>query len=259
VKRLRLVAHQFPYDFKSYVREPTALFFTAFMPLMFLVLFVGVFGNQRQPIGGGQYVRGATYYIPSILALAVISATAVNLSISIALARERGTLKRLRSTPLPPSVYLIARVVTQIVTITAIAALIIGFGRVAYNVRLPSSAWPALLVTLAVGITAFCAVGFLLTLLIKSEQSGGAAVNAVILPLQFMSGIFFPRGAIPKWMLHLADFFPIKHLVDAMLIVFDPRHVGSRFAGHDLLVLGAWGAGSIVVAARRFRWTPTNR
>jgi ABC-type multidrug transport system permease subunit len=74
-----------------------------------------------------------------------------------------------------------------------------------------------------------------------------------------MSGIFFPRGSIPKWMLHVADFFPIKHLVDAMLTVFDPRHVGSRFAGNDLLFLAAWGVGSIAIAARYFRWTPTNR
>jgi ABC-2 type transport system permease protein len=229
------------------------------MPLMFLVLFVGVFGNADIPVGHNHFVHGATYYVPSILALAIISATAVNLAISLASARERGTLKRLRATPLPPSSYVIARVLTQIITVTIIATIVIGFGHFAYNVSLPAAAWPSLLMTLAVGITSFCSVGFLLTLLIRSEQAAPAVTNAVILPLQFMSGVFFPRGSIPVWMRDIASIFPIKHLVDAIFTVFDPTSHGSRLAAGDLGVLALWGVGSLIVAARFFRWTPTNR
>ncbi|HVV35707.1 MAG TPA: ABC transporter permease [Acidimicrobiales bacterium] len=259
MKRLGLVAHQFRYDYRSYVREPTAVFFTAFLPLMFLVLIVGVFGNQAQPIGGGRRVSGATYYVPSIMALAVVSATAVNLAVSVATARERGTLKRLRATPLPPWVFLAARVVTQVITVTLIAGTVLLLGRVAYNVHLPPSAWPALLVTLAVGIACFCCVGFLMTLVIASEQAAAAVANALTLPLNFISGVFFPRGTIPQWMTHIAELFPIKHLVDALFTVFDPGNHGSRLAGRDLLVLTAWGVVSLVISARRFRWVPSNR
>jgi ABC-2 type transport system permease protein len=259
VTRVRLVLHQFSFDYKTYIREPTALFFTAVMPLMFLVLFVGVFGNADIPVGHNRFVHGATYYVPSILALAIISATAVNLAISLAGARERGTLKRLRATPLPPSTYLIARVLTQIITVTIIAAIVIAFGRFAYNVSVPASSWPPLLLTLAIGIMSFCSVGFLMTLMIRSEQAAPAVTNAVILPLQFMSGVFFPRGTIPLWMRDIAGIFPIKHLVDAVFTVFDPTNHGSRLAGTDLAVLALWGIGSLIVAARFFRWTPTNR
>jgi ABC-2 type transport system permease protein len=257
--RVRLVLHQFSFDYKTYIREPQALFFTAFLPLMFLVLFVGVFGNEDIPLGNGRVVTGATYFVPSILAMAVISATAVNLAISIAIARDRGTLKRLRATPLPPSVYLIARLLTQVITVTIISTVVIAFGRVTYGVNVPASAWPPLLLTLAVGISSFCAVGFLLTVLIRSEQAGGAVVNAIVLPLQFMSGIFFPRGSIPEWMRTIASFFPIKHLVDALLSTFNPANTGPQIASDDLLVLGAWGVVSLIVAARFFRWTPANR
>jgi ABC-2 type transport system permease protein len=110
-----------------------------------------------------------------------------------------------------------------------------------------------------VGIVSFCCVGFLMTLPVRSEQSAPALTQALVLPLQFMSGVFFPRGTVPEWMLDVAALFPIKHLVDAMFVVFDPRHTGSRFAGGNLLVLAAWGLVSLVLAARYFRWTPTNR
>jgi ABC-2 type transport system permease protein len=259
VTRLRLIRHQFRYDALTFVREPQALFFTAFLPLMFLVLIVGVFGTQSVPIGPHRSVAGATYFVPSILGLAVISSTAVNLAISLATVRERGTLKRLRATPLPPSAFLIARVVTQVITVTAISALVILFGRIFYDVSVPASAWPPLLVTLFVAIACFCSVGFMMTVFMRSEAAAPAIANAIILPLQFMSGIFFPRGSIPPWMRSIASVFPIKHLVDALFIVFDPRHVGSRLSGADLLVMAVWGVVSLLVAARYFRWVPSNR
>ena len=259
MKNLRLVAHQFKYDARTYVRAPEALFFTAFLPLMFLVLFVGVFGNEDVPIGNGQHIAGATYFVPAILALTVVSSTAVNLGISIAVFRERGTLKRLRATPLPPAAFLAARVVTQVVSVSVISAIVIVFGQVVYNVSVPASAWPSLLVALVVGIASFCCVGFLLTLILRTEQSAPAVTNAIVLPLQFMSGVFFPRGSIPVWMRDIARIFPIEHLVDLFFDIFDPNHTGSRLSSTHLLVLGAWAIGSLIVAARFFRWTPTNR
>lgn len=259
MKRLRLVRHQFRYDLLSYIREPTAVFFSALLPIMFLILFVGVFGNEDVPSGAGHHVKGSTYFVPSILALAIISATAVNLAISISIARERGTLKRLRSTPLPPSVVLMARVCTQVSVVSLISVVVIAFGRFVYGVSLPTSAWPALIITLLVGIASFCCVGFAMTLIIRSEEAAPAVANAVTLPLNFMSGVFFPRGTVPKWMGDIASAFPVKHLVDALFKTFDPSHIGSRFSANDLLVLGAWGVGSLILSSRFFRWTPRNK
>ena len=259
MSRGRLVLHQFTYDLRTFLRDPAAVFFTGFLPILFLVLFVGVFGNQRIPVGHDRFVAGSTYFVPSILALAIISATAVNLSISLATVRERGTLKRLRATPLPPSAFLMARVLTQIVVVTVLTVIVIGFGRVVYDVALPGSAWPALLLTLFVGIGSFCGVGFAMTLAIRSEGAAAPIANAITLPLNFMSGIFFPRGSIPKWMSDIAAIFPVKHLVDAVFRAFDPTVTGSRFSGVDVLILAAWGLGSLIVAARFFRWTPNNR
>ena len=81
-----LVLHQFRYDQKIFWRNPAAVFFTALLPLIFLFILASVFENDEIY---GLDVKGATYYVPAILTLAVISATTVKLAINLT-GRARG-------------------------------------------------------------------------------------------------------------------------------------------------------------------------
>ena len=95
-----LTIRQVRYTNKAFWRNPQAAFFTFVFPLMFLVIFDLLFGDQDI----GYYARDTgimTYYVPAIVAFAVITACFTNMAISISLARDRGELKRLRGTPLP--------------------------------------------------------------------------------------------------------------------------------------------------------------
>src|SRR6266567_2625272 len=76
VRALGLVAHQ-------------ARFFTVALPVIFLVVFVGVFGNDT---AGPEHVKASTYYVPGLSALAIIAACFVNLVISVTTQRELGIL-----------------------------------------------------------------------------------------------------------------------------------------------------------------------
>jgi hypothetical protein len=75
-----LLWHQYRYDQKEFWREPASVFFTVALPLIFLFIFVSIFGNEPTEVDG-HTVSGATYYVPGILALAIVSATIVNLAI----------------------------------------------------------------------------------------------------------------------------------------------------------------------------------
>jgi ABC-type transport system involved in cytochrome c biogenesis permease component len=118
-----LLWHQYRYDQKQFWREPATVFFTVALPLIFLFIFVSIFGNQTNEVNGHP-VKGSTYYVPGILALAMVSATIVNLAITFTILREKGLLKRVRSTPLPPWVYLAGRVLTAIVVTLLLVALL---------------------------------------------------------------------------------------------------------------------------------------
>lgn len=250
----RLVLHQFRYDQRMFWRQPESVFFTVALPLIFLFIFVSIFGNDETDIGGGRMVKGSTYYVPGIVALGIISATLFNLSINLTIQRERGTLKRIRSTPLPPSVFMAGRIATATVVSLLLVVTVTLIGRVVYGVNVPTSTLPGLVLTAVVGTASFCALGFALAAFIPSENAAPAVVNAVILPLYFFSGIFIPD--VPKWMDSVASLFPVKHLFDAMLRAFDPATMGAGIKFDNLAVLALWGVFGLVVAVFKFSWTP---
>ena len=225
-----LALTQLRYDQKSFWRNPMYVFFTVVQPVIFLVIFVTVFGNELTPVNG-HLVKRSTYYVPGILTLGVVSATFFNLTISLTRLRERGIHKRVRSTPLPPWMFLAGRVGSAIVV-------------------------ALLLVVLLVGAAAMCCLAFALTSFVGSEDAAAPMTNVIVLPLLFISGIFIPNDQIPSGMQQVADLFPIKHLFDALLRGFNPAAYGTGVAWGDLAVVAVWGAAGLLVALVHFRWTP---
>ncbi|MDQ4133934.1 MAG: ABC transporter permease [Actinomycetota bacterium] len=251
----RLVLHQFRYDQKTFWRNPAAVFFTVALPLIFLFIFVSIFGNDETEVRG-RTIEGSAYYVPGIIVLGLVSATTVNLSITLATLRERGILKRVRSTPLPPWVYMAGRILTSTITMFLLTAVVMVLGKLVYDVEIPVDTLPALVLTLIVGTFCFCALGFALTAAVPSEEAAPAVANAVVLPMYFFSGIFIPEQDLPSGMRLLGDIFPVKHLFNAVLAAFDPFTTGSGIEGGDLGVLALWGLVGLLIASRVFRWSP---
>jgi ABC-2 type transport system permease protein len=252
---VRLVWHQFRYDRRTFMRDPAAMFFTVALPVLFLLLLVSIFGDEPTTVGDRR-IKGSTYYLASILTLTLVSATLVNLAMSVTGARERGVLKRLRSTPLPPWVFMAGRMGTASLVTMAMTLLLVTIGELVYDVSLPARTLPALLVTVIVATASFCAMALLLTAFIPTLAAAPPITNAVVLPLYFASGIFIPDDELPEAMRVLADVFPVKHLFGALLTVFDPATTGAGFEVVHLGVMAAWGAMALVVAVRSFRWVP---
>lgn len=250
-----LLAHQYRYDQKQFWREPASVFFTVALPIIFLFLFASVFGNDTIRINGHE-IKQTTYEVPAIVTLAVVSATVVNLAMTFAILREKGLLKRVRSTPLPPWVYLAGRILTATVVCILLVVALLVIGRVVYGVAIPTHTLPGLALTVIVGAAACCALGFALTALIPSENAAPAIVNAIVLPLYFFSGVFIPDNSLPSGMKFIGSLFPVRHLFQAFLFAFDPNTKGSGIALGHLAVLAAWGLAGGLVAARTFQWTP---
>jgi ABC-2 type transport system permease protein len=242
-------------DMKVFVRNPAALFFTAILPVIFLTMFVAIFGNAP---AGGEYgdIRIATLQVPAFIALAVVSASFVSLAMGLTNVRENGVLKRVRATPVAPGIVFAGRIGTAVVSALVVTAILCAIGGLAFNVTLPTTKLPGLLVTLFVGAGAFCALGIAYTCLIPSEDAAPAMTNAVVLPLYFVSGVFVPVSQLPDGLRRVADVLPVKPFVDALTAAFDPRTTGLGIEGSDLLVLAAWGLAGLVLALRFFVWTP---
>lgn len=250
---LSLVAHQFRYDQKAFWRNPASVFFTVAFPVVLLLIFATVFGGETVNVRGG--IETTVYYVPAIITLSVISATMQSLTMSLVIAREDGRLKRGRGTPMPAWVFIAGRIGNSIVVALMMLALIAAIGRIAYGVSIPWSNLPEILVTLAIGAAAFCCLGIALTAAVPSQDAAAPIVNALLLPLYFLSGVFIPDDQLPSGVVHFADAFPIRHFFEA----FSNAYLGSGSASLDwgsLAAVAAWGIVGLLLAVRYFRWTP---
>jgi ABC-2 type transport system permease protein len=250
---VNLVWHQFRYDQKAFWRNPAAVFFTVMFPVVLLLIFATVFDGQTIEVDGG--IEITAYYVPAIITLAVISATMQSLAMSLVIAREDGRLKRGRGTPMPAWVFIAGRVGNSIVVALLMLILISLLGRVLYSVPIPWSEAPAILLTLVVGAAAFSCLGIALTAVIPSQDAAAPIVNALLLPLYFLSGIFIPEDELPQGVIDFSNHFPIRDFFQAFFNAYLPGgHSGVDWG--NLAVVAIWGVAGLLLAARFFRWAP---
>jgi ABC-2 type transport system permease protein len=252
-----LTWRQIRFTNKAFWRNPASAFFTFAFPLLFLVIFTTLLGNSDTTLPSGATVKNSTFYVPAMAAFGVISACYTNIAISVTFARDDGILKRTRGTPLPGWVYLLGRVLHATFVAAILVVLCGAFGALVYQAQLPNgSDLLQFLVTFLVGSASFAAMGLALTAVIPNADASPAIVNASILPILFLSGIFIPLGKDPPtWVEFVGNVFPVKHFAESMQSAFLGGAL-SPFRWSDVLVAGLWGVIGLAVAARFFSWEP---
>jgi ABC-2 type transport system permease protein len=253
VNTLRLTAVQFRYVNKAFWRNPASAFFTFAFPLMFLVIFTALLGHYTVTIGA-RTIDTSTYYVASMATFAAITACFNNIAMGLSFQREDGVLKRTNGTPLPAASFIGARIVHAVFISVLLVVITAAFGRAVYHASIPTGL-PLLRFAIAilVGSAAFCALGMALTAVIPNADAAGPIVNAVILPVEFLSGIFIAFGnSTPDWILWVARVFPVRHFALSMQAGF----LGTAFSWTDVLVVAAWGVAGMLLAMRFFSWEP---
>jgi ABC-2 type transport system permease protein len=248
---ITLLARQVRYENRAFWRNPEAAFFTFAFPLLFMIIMNTVFASSFGDLGGG--LSALDFYTPAIIAFSIINASFTNLAITVAIARDDGLLKRIHGTPLPTTVYLAARVILAILLGLLLAAIVAGFGALLFDVRLPVDDLPALLLALGVGSASFAAMGLAAAGLIPSATSAAAIVNAITLPLLFISNVFI--NVQEGILVTISDLFPVRHFADALQAVYHPVWAGP-LDPLDLAWVAGWGIAGLAVAARTFSWEP---
>jgi len=248
---LGLVAWQIRYEQRAYWRNRGRGVFTFVFPLMFLVIFASLDkGAHIHSLGGIPY---DDFFVPGILAYGIIATTYVNMAISTAILRDHGVLKRMQGTPLPRWAYIAARIGSTVVIVLAMTAITLALGVAAYGVHIRASTLPGLITTLVLGTAAFTALGIGITRFIPNAEAAPVVVNLTILPLTFISSIWFPPIGMPKVLIDIAKLFPIQPLADGLQHAFNPLTTGAGFDGQDLRTLAIWAAAGVFLMLRFLR------
>ena len=250
---LQLTAVQLRYVNKAFWRNPASAFFTFAFPLMFLVIFTALLGHYTVHIGS-RTINTSTVYVASMACFSVITACFNNIATAVSFQREDGILKRAHGTPLPGASFLGARILHAVLVSVLLVAITAVFGRLVYSAEIPAGlSLLRFIVALLVGSAAFCALGLAATTVIPNSDAAAPIVNAIILPLEFLSGIFIVfTDTTPAWILWVARVFPIRHFVLSMQAGF----LGTAFSWTDVLVVAAWGVAGMLLAVRFFTWEP---
>jgi ABC-2 type transport system permease protein len=254
VSDLSLALLQVRYTNKAFWRSPASAFFTFVFPLIFLVIFTALFGNDTVPIAGRE-ISTSTFYVSAIATFSIITATYTNLAINMTFTRDAGVLKRIRGSPLPAWAFMSGRILHAVGVAILLVAIVTAFGAAFYEAEVPTRTLPAFLATIAVGAASFSALGLALTPAIPNADASPPIVNASILPLLFLSGIFIPIQDPNAWYVTVAKVFPIYHFAEAMNAAYFSVS-GSGFEGGHLLVMGAWGLAGVILAVLFFSWEP---
>jgi ABC-2 type transport system permease protein len=251
-----LIVHQARFDVRASFRNPRARFFTFAFPILLLVILVGVFGDQ-QTVVDGVHVKLSRFYVPGILAIAIITSAFAGLVVTIATARETGVLKRRRATPVPALVLVAGQALSVLVTALMMGTILLVIAKLAYNVGISPGGLAAVACTAVVGTLAFACIGYAVSGLIGSLDAAQPIVQATMFPLYFISGVWIPTTNLSSTLRNIADVFPVEHLAAALHQASVKSSFASAIAPKDLLVLAVWALLAAALAARRFSWLPS--
>jgi len=197
-----------------------------------------------------------------MIASGLLSSGFQNLAITIPIERDRGVLKRFRSTPMPKWVFFAGKIMQVIVIGLLETALLLLVGSF-YGLHLPSTAekWFTFGWVWLLGLTACTLLGIAFSAAARTGRSGPAVVTPIALILQFISGVYFPFPQLPPFMQQIASLFPLKWMCQGMRSVFLPDEFAlnepaqSWELGRIALVLGAWCVVGLVLSLMFFRWS----
>jgi ABC-2 type transport system permease protein len=198
-------------------------------PLMFYALFGILLGARAGP-------AAARPLLAAFTAFGIMAPGLFGLGVTLAMDRERGFTELKRALPLPPGIYLGAKVITAMVLAVMVSTSMMVLAVVAGRVAL-SLVEVCMLLTLAVlGVIPFCALGLLIGSLAKG-QAAPAILNILYLPMSFLSGVLWPLPLLPHLAALLAPLWPAYHLLQlALRILGGPTESGA--VGHILMLCG---------------------
>jgi ABC-2 type transport system permease protein len=233
---------------KLFLRDPTAWFFAlAFPPLLLAILgSVPAFREPDAELGG---LRMIDLYVPIIVGF-VLAMLAISVVPSyLATYREKGILRRLSTTPVPPSSLLAAQLAMGLSMALAAVTLVVGIGAVAFGTAMPEQ-FLGFLVAFVLAAAALYAIGLLVAAVAPSGKAAAGIGTVLWFPVMFFAGLWVPRAAMPDTLNRIGDFTPLGAGVQAMQDAWngawpDPLH---------LAVMAAFGIGASLAAARLFRW-----
>ncbi|MFF4856027.1 ABC transporter permease [Streptomyces rubiginosohelvolus] len=225
-------------------KDPESMFDVLLMPIIFILLFVYVFGGSVGASLGGNRQEYVNYLVPGLMAMMGLNiAMAVGTGVNDDF--RKGVMDRFRTMPIARSSVLIAKIVVELgrLMVAMFILLVMGF---VVGMELHGSVF-GLLAAVALSAVFGAAIMWIFILLglsMKTAQAVQGTAMLVLMPLQFGSSIFVPTQTMPGWLQAFTDYNPLSNLADAARALMQGGPVGD-----SVWWTLAWAAGITLVMA----------
>lgn len=234
-------------EMKLFAREPVAMFFTFAFPIVILIVFGSIFGNE--PVSEFGNLGNVDVSVPGYIGMITGTIGLIGLPIALANYREQGVLRRLRATPLNPSVILGAQVTMNLIMQVVGVILLFATARVVYDLQFPDNLVSVAAAVLLSGLS-FFSLGFVLANLAPTPRTAQAIGMGILFPMLFLSGGAMPREILPETIRKVGEFLPLTHVIELVKGLW----YGQGWDTTAVLVLSGIFIACLLISSRTFRW-----
>ena len=194
--------------------------------------------------------RFIEFFIPGVIAMAVMTTSlfgTVNLNTEL---RQKGIIRKLSTTPITRTDWILSNILYQFILaiISTVAMLLVSYG--VFHIDLQINVW--LLVFILLDVFAFVGIGMILTRFVKEAQSAAAAANAIMFPMMFLSGSFFPIEMMPGFLQKVARLLPLYYVNEGLraAMVSGDNGAALRYAA----IIGVFAAVVFILGIIATKW-----
>jgi ABC-2 type transport system permease protein len=191
------------------------------------------------------------FLVPGIVGMTIMQLGLFGVAFGFVQLKRTGALRRLFATPTSPSYFLSAQVLSRLIIGVVQVAILFGVG-IWFGLQMFGD-YATLLIIVLIASAIFLAVGFAIAGWAKNEDQAAPVANIVSLPMMFLSGVFFPREAMPDFLASITQFMPLTYVNEALRAVVN-EGAGLLSLGPQLLGMGVWVVITFILAVRMFRW-----
>lgn len=221
----------------------------------------GILGKgETQEVKGSSQIRPLTvtgtryidFLVPGLITMGVMMSCMWGISYGIIEKRSKKLLRRLVATPMKKSHFLIALITVRIIMNLIESGVLLIFAILAFNMSIQGDLSALVLLYIA-GNIAFAGIAVLVSSHTSKTEVGNGLINAVVMPLMVLSGIFFSYHNFPDWSIGVIKNLPLTMLTDGVRSIFN-EGAGYPEVAVPILILLSIGVVFFTIGLKIFKW-----
>jgi len=200
-------------------------------------------------VTGTRYID---FLVPGLVTMGVMMSTMWGISYGLIEKRSKKLLRRLIATPMKKSQFLVALITVRIIMNFIEALVLVVFALITFNMTIQGSISALILMFLA-GNLAFAGIAVFVSSHTSNTEVGNGLINAVVMPMMILSGIFFSYQNFPDWSVSIIRALPLTMMTDGVRSIFN-EGAGYSEVAVPALALSVIGMLFFSVGLKIFKW-----